>query len=115
MPTTKPAKIDFTDAEKDLIADTAFMVWNECAYDLLSSVAESRMKDINAVTVSRPEAIEIALDAGRMEVRLRDDLRIGRMHGGVLTVDLIHRIRAAPYAQLIRICHRRFVHTRYGM
>lgn len=64
------AAFELTADDVRLIQSNAHAVWDECAYDIFQSIAEEKGKDINAVTVPRAIAIEIALDAGRLEERL---------------------------------------------
>lgn len=90
----------------------AHAVWDECAYDILQATAEEEGKDINSVMVSRDVAIEIALDAGRMEERMRSAMR--RSTSGV-TQDLLDRIDKADYKTLIAVVKPAFAFSRYGM
>lgn len=69
---TAPTTV-FTQAERVVLARHANAVWNEIAYDLLTAVAEEKGKDVNAVTVSRAEVLELVLDADRLFERVRRD------------------------------------------
>ena len=101
----KATTVPFNDEEKRALQDAARAVWEEVAYDLLQAVAEEQGKDINRVTVSRAEVIEVALDAGRSEEILRSrqrrDAKAGRP--AVVTDDLLKRMDRASYEQLIAI------------
>ena len=100
----------FTDAEKKLIQSAALAVWDECAYDLLQLKAEETGKSINSVTVSRAEVMEIALDAGRCEDRLRRGNSVG-----VSTHELLNKMESATYEDLIAVVRPVFTFARYGM
>lgn len=102
--------IKFTDDEKRLLGSLAHAVWEECAYDILQMTAEEEGKSINAVTVSRSVVIEIALDAGRMEERLKSSVA-----RGLATEDLLRRVREADYKTLIAAVKPAFAYARYGM
>lgn len=108
---TKKAAL-FTAAEKDFLGGAAYGVWQECAYDLLQSVAEE--SGGRKSTVSRAVAIEIALDADRMTSDLRRSLKSGH-NPDVLTADLIARVEAADYKTLIAAVRGAFTYARYGM
>lgn len=98
--------VKFTPEEALTLQRAAYAVWDECAYDLLTAVAEERRKDVNAVTVPRSTAIEIALDAGRMEQRLATS---------GAPAELMEKIRAADYKTLIKTVRPAFSYARYGM
>ena len=106
MAKTKVAKVAFSDAEVEAIRSAARRVWDECGYDVLQAVADDKGKDINRVTVSRAEVIEIALDADRAKDRLR------RM--SVWTDDFATRYEAASYKELIAVVKPAFAYARYG-
>lgn len=110
--TTKVARVTFSDEEKKELQRAALAVWDECAYDLLQAVAEERGKNINDVTIPRSHVIEIALDAGRAEERLR---RGRDRKPGVLTDDFFKRLEAADYETLIAAVKPAFPYARYGM
>ncbi len=61
----------FSNEEKEEIRKAASAVWDECAYDVLQAVAEEKNKHVDEVTIPRSHVVEIALDAGRAEERLR--------------------------------------------
>jgi hypothetical protein len=96
-------KPTFTPEEISTITGCALAVFNECAYDLLTAVAEEKGKSINAVTVSRAEAMEIALDAGRIEDRLKK------------YPDLLARWSTLDYEAAKKLVRPGFKHARYGM
>lgn len=139
-----PKTVVFTEAEKQAMQGAAYAVWSECAYDVLQSEAEERHTSVERVTVSRSLAMEIALDAGRMEDHLRDQMRrdaasrspAGRRkeaanarqakRGGwtyrppsakpiVVTPELLTRIDAADYDTLIAAVRPAFGYARYGL
>lgn len=103
--------VTFTKDEQKLLGWFAYAVWEECGADLLQAVAEEKGKDINAVTVSRAEVIEIALDAGRMEEKMRYAKRNGHL---AVTDDLLARVAAADYDTLIKAVRPSFHFARYG-
>lgn len=94
-----------TDEEQNRIADYAMQVFDECAYDLFTAVAEEKRKSVYEVTIPRSHAIEIALDAGRLEERMRNRI----------TPDLMARWEALDYDQKQAVAKRRFTNRRYGM
>jgi hypothetical protein len=63
------AQFQMTDADVRAIQQAANAVWSECAYDVLSAVAEE--SNGKKTTVSRAVVIEIVLDADRLAERLR--------------------------------------------
>jgi len=95
-----------TDAEQELIARAAFSIWNECADDLLQAVAEEKDKDLYDVTVPRSVAIEIALDAGRLEERMGRSTQFSS--------ELIRLWEDLEYDQKIAVVKRAFTYPRYG-
>ena len=107
----------FTDDELALVRSVVSSEWDAVAYDVLQAVADDKGKDINAVTVSRAVAIEVALDAGRPEARLdarrQSDTRAGRV--SLVTDDLLARWDRADYRQKIAIVKPAFSYTRYGL
>lgn len=115
--TTKTKKVKFTEAEREILGSVAYGVFSEIAPDLLAGIAEDKGKSIDAVTVSRPLAIEVALDAGRFEEAIAQDraraARAGREPK--VTDDLLARIKAADYKTLIAAVKPGFPYTRYGM
>lgn len=115
----KTATVTFTDEEKKALQRAALAVWEECGYDVLQAVAEDQGKDINAVTVSRAEAIEIALDAGRPEDRLRASVGAARRAKHDAEADLLfallEKMKTADYDTLIAAVKPAFPHARYGM
>jgi hypothetical protein len=92
----------FTPAEKALIQSAARQVWEEVAYDLLQAVAEEGRS-----SVSRAEAIEVALDAGRAEDILR------RLPG--VTKEFLKRYDEADYKTLIAAVRPAFPFASYGL
>ena len=105
-------KIVFNEAELEAIRSAASSVWDECAYDMLQATAEDKGKSINSVTVSRAVVIEIALDAGRPEERLKE---MRRRKPELITDDFLARYAAASYEQLIAIVKPVFQYSRYGL
>lgn len=100
-------KTPFTSDEVKLIQRAALAVWDECAYDLIASAMQEGRNSL-----TRAEVIEVALDAGRAEEKLR-----GWQPGNPLTItdDFLHRFEHADYQQLIRLVRPVFPHARYGM
>lgn len=109
--------VRFTAEEKAEISRAAWQVWNDCAYDLLTAVAEEREKDIYKVMVPRRVVIEIAFDAGRTEQILKE--RMVRAHRAnrptVITDDLLARLNKASWRQLTAIGKTVFRDTHYGV
>jgi len=104
----------FSPEEVQLLAAHAYDVWNYCAHDVLQAVADDKGRSIERVSVSRDEAIEIALDADRLESELTSLLRRGR-HSSLLTHDLLARWQQLTYDERIAIARVRFTHSRYGL
>lgn len=113
----KVAKIQFTEEEVKRIQQTVHHVWDEIAYDVLQGVADEKGKDINAVTVSRAVAIEVALDADRAKEEMRHDMYLAEKAGRscVITKDLLERLDALDYKALIKLVKPAFPYSRYGM
>lgn len=109
--------VRFTEEEKTEIAVAAQQVWNDCAYDLLTAVAEERGKDIYHVMIPRSQVIEIAFDAGRTEQILKE--KMIRAHQAnrptVITDDLLARLNKASWRQLVGIGKTVFRDKHYGM
>ena len=102
--TFKLLKPRFTPDEKVLVQRAANQVWNEIAYDLLQSTAESLGKDINRVTLTRANVIEVVCDASRLEEALR---RNGRK-------DLADKV-AQHDTSIYRVVRPGFPYERYGL
>lgn len=113
---TRPA-VAFTDDEKKALQAAARAVWDEVGYDVLQMTAEQAGKDINRVTVSRDEVIEVAIDAGRAEDRLRAQAAAAKRRGTptVVTDEFLKRVAAADYDTLIAAVTPAFPFARYGM
>lgn len=101
---------EFSEHEKKFIGGEAKAVLDECAYDLLESIAEEKGKSVNDVFIKRDEAIEIALDAGRLEQRLRAAIRRGQC-----AQDLLQRWQMLNYQQGIDLVKPAFPFSRYGL
>lgn len=108
----KKKKMTLNQTEQEAIARAASAVWDEIGYDCLQATAEDLGQNINRVSIPRSQVIEIALDAGRLEERLKR-----RAHSGdtVVTTDLIARWQALDYEQRIAVAKRAFTYTRYGL
>lgn len=69
--------VSFSKEEIEHVQGAAHAVWEECAFDVLQATADEptwrggKARNINSVTVSRAEVMEIACDAGRLEELLR--------------------------------------------
>lgn len=109
MPKTKAPATVFSEDELMLVQQCAYRVWDECAYDLLMSVAEEKGKSINAVTIPRAQVIEIALDAGRCEERIKWS------KSPVVTPEFLARWEAASYEEHIAAVRPAFSYSHYGM
>lgn len=108
----KRPSVQFTDEEKKLIGQAANQVWNDVAYDILTAVAEEKGKDINEVIIPRSHVIESSLDANRTEHRLES---LVCHWPAERRKDLVQRVSAASYRQLINIVRPAFPATHYGM
>jgi hypothetical protein len=106
MVKTKPV---FSDTELGIIASAARRVWDEIGHDLLQCVADEKGKDINAVTLSRANVIEVITDASRLE----DELKRRHVEGDFLT-----RVETDLYKTKHSVIDKHlktvFVHGRYG-
>jgi hypothetical protein len=112
MAKTKMTSVVFSPEEVALLASEAYAVWDECAYDVLTAVAEDKGKTIERVTVSRAVAMEIALDAGRLEERLGGRRGIASRS---VSSDLLDRWERADYEQKKATVRSAFSYTRYGL
>lgn len=113
----KKDTVVFSEEEKKEIQNAAHAVWDDVGYDCLEATANETGKDVNKVTISRSQVIEISLDAGRPEEKMKQKAHRDE-HAGrptVLTEDFFRRYALAPYDQLIRIVTPSFSYTRYGM
>ena len=112
----KKAKL-FSDEELKTMQSAAYAVWDYIGADCLNAVADEKGKDVNAVTMSRAEVIELSLDAGRFEDQLADMRRNATRAGRptVVTDDLMARIAACDYKTLIAAVKPAFTYARYGM
>lgn len=110
---TKTVQTRFSDDEIKSIQGAALRVWDEIAYDCLQATADDKGKDINAVTISRSQVIELALDAGRAEEMLMEHTK--RDVTAEQRGDFLVRLRTADYQQLIKLVKPAFTYARYGM
>lgn len=94
----------FTAEEQKLIQQAARAVWEECAGDTLQACAEESGRSINDVTVTIEVVLEVALDAGRAEERLK------RQHP-----ELVQKMQQATWAQLKNAAKPAFPFRRYGL
>ena len=117
MPKRMVKKPLFTTDETTAIQTAAYSVWNEVAYDLLTSVAEEKQKDINAVSIPRSHVLEIVLDADRTTEHLRREMLRAKKAGrlSVVTDDLIRRVQTADYGELIKMLKPVFQYQKYGL
>jgi hypothetical protein len=104
--------IEFNEAELKLIQGCVADVWNEVAYDLLTSIAEEKGKSVNSVTVSRSLVIEICLDAGRPEEIFKERTRSWTTED---RANLFARWEALDYTQRISFVKPAFPYRTYGM
>ena len=102
----------FNEDETKLIQNAVLRTWDEIGYDLLQAVAADKGKDVNAVTISRSEVIEVSLDAGRPEDVMRSALR---NWAPAAALDLMTRWNALDYSSKIKLVKPVFTYTRYGM
>lgn len=119
----KSVAVKFTPDEAHELQSVVHAVWDECAYDVLTAIAEEKGKSVDAVTVSRAVVIEIGLDAGRAEERLRGRERVARDRGkkdpnylveADMIKSLLEKMGKADYKQLIRVVRPAFTFSRYG-
>jgi hypothetical protein len=108
------APVRFTAPERALLGRVAYGIWTDVGHDVLQAVAEQSEMPIERVTVSRAEAIEIALDAGRFEAALRR-LAVRKQLPDLVTLDLLARVDRASYRQLIAAVRGAFSYARYGL
>jgi hypothetical protein len=66
-----------TPEEKKIIFRAAQTIWDNIGYDTLQAVAEDKRKNINTVTITRSEVIELVLDAERLKELLRKETSEG--------------------------------------
>lgn len=97
----------FTEAELQSITRAIGRVWDECAYDLLQSVADDKGKNINSVSVSRAVVIEVSLDASRPERFLGEDKSFSKE-----AMIIWNRI---PYKEKIALAKTCFSFGTYGV
>lgn len=111
--------VTFTVEETKVLQDAASAVWDEVGADLLTSVAESNGQSVDEATVTREEVIEIALDAGRAEDKLRDWMRTASRYGkreqALLIERTLEKMGMADYDTLIAAVTPRFKFASYGM
>lgn len=98
-------KTKLTEDEVKCIQLTAYSVWCEIAYDALLGLADEKGKSVDEVTYSRAEAMEMALDAGRLEGLLRQNGK----------ADLAAKFDALDYAEMQAIVRPAFPYARYGL
>ena len=91
----------FTDDELKTIHSAAQGVWNDIGYDIFQAIAENEEQDINSVSISRSDVLELVCDASRLEKKLPKDLRA--------------RWVALDYKAHLRLLKPAFAYTRYGM
>lgn len=108
----KPVKVVFTEEETKVIHSAVEQVWDEVAYDLLTSIAEEKQKSVETITVSRALVIEVSLDAGRPEENIRTATR---GWDAAKSEALLVRWRELSYKDKIAFVKPVFPHTRWGM
>ena len=110
------ARLGFTPAQAVVLRACVSGVWNEVAYDILTATAEEKGKDVDAVTVSRAVAIEVSLDAGRPEERMRLHNRNAAKHNvpTELTEEVIARWEGLSYEDRQAFVKPCFPYSRYG-
>ena len=97
---------EFTPEEIEKIQSAIYAVWDEVAYDCLQATAEEKGKDVEQVTVSRRDVVEISLDAGRPEQILKRD---------GASEDLLARWEALDYEGKKKVARAVFPYSRYGL
>jgi hypothetical protein len=115
MATKQPVR--FSDDEIKAIQQAAKAAFDYVAGDLFVTIAEDGEISETGVSISRAEAIELALDADRAADQLRVIRRRDRIANreSVVTDDFLARFEQAGYEQLKRIVRPAFPHSRYGM
>lgn len=102
----------FNDEEVKLIQSAVLQVWDEVAYDVLQMVADEKGKRAEQVSIPRAEAMEVAMDAGRPEERLR---QATRSWSKAKQEDLLTRWRQLDYGMKQQLVRPVFPYSRYGM
>jgi len=98
--------IEFTGSEMMELHSIARGVWEYIGHDTLQCVAEEKSKNINAVSITRAEVIELVLDAGRFEDHMKRNKRLR---------SLVDRWMALDYKQQQKAIIAAFPFDRYGM
>jgi hypothetical protein len=108
----KKTLVVFAPEEKHYIRSEAYNLWECIGYDVLQCIADDWGKNIFCVNIDRDEVIEVVLDAGRLEEKLRKDINTSNP---VMTQDLLDRWKSASHEQKITIMKSVFTDARYGM
>jgi hypothetical protein len=104
------------DFDKDDIAylhRQAAAIWQELGGDALQAIAEEKGKDPESITISRAEAMEIALDAGRVDQRIIDDKKLDPVKKEQYLKFLDHP--SMSWKNKLRFFRPAFPYDRYGM
>ena len=98
----------FTGKELAVLQVAALGVWNEVGGDVLRMVAEE-----GGDSIPRAEVIELVLDAGRMTEWIPTRLSEALLKT-VVVADLLAKVNAASYQELIAAVRPAFPYSRYG-
>lgn len=95
--------VTWTEEETKILRWAVRDAWSEVAYDVLQAVADDKGKPVEKVTVPRSTCIEVALDAGRTEHRMRN------------YPDIIAKMQSTPYKKLIELVKPAFPFRTEGL
>jgi hypothetical protein len=116
-------KVTLSDDNCKKVKGLADKVWNDIGYDCLQAVADGfpgrKPRDINTVTMSRADVIEVVLDADRLTEELRAELRHRRNPEleSFLAAwqDWEHADNPAARRLMTKLMREAFPYARYGM
>jgi hypothetical protein len=116
----RPAKrIRLAEDEARIVQAAALAVWQHVGYDVIATVADSKGKSPETLTIPRDKVLEIIVDAGRLEDQLRADIKAIRFQQKrIATIDfdaLVKKVEALTPDEITALLTPAFSLKRYGL
>lgn len=113
-----------TDDDVKFIVTSAQAVWNDIGYDCLRALADHgfrKPRDINTVSMSRSNVVEVVMDADRLRDQMKRDLKnaakLSDMGKELIAAycDMDSDAWMAAYDRMKRVVREAFPAARHGM
>lgn len=104
----------FTEAEQQLILESALAVWDHIGWDCLRAKATEQRKAVDRVSYSRNEVVDIVLDAGRLREELETGYGATDAEKALVTPDFLKRWEDMRYEHKTALLKKAFTDTRYS-